>query len=348
VIIYLGLFLILIVLWASTKTSKSVRQGAYWFTFLVLFIFIAFRWEVGCDWSGYYHQYQIARGVLFEWWVMPEPAWWYFLSKLHQYGLNYEWSNVFSALCFFAGSHILAKRQPDALAFLILLFPILMVNIAMASLRQAIAIGFVSAAFVAFTDRRLLWFLALILTGSQFHSSAVVFLLLAPMVGGNYSRKRLALGVILGVPGMLALASGDAAETATTRYVGANIDAAGALFRVGFLGLSGFVFLWTVRKSWQKSFPHDFKLVMIGALMMVGALVLLPLSSVIADRLAYYLTPIQAVIFARIPYLPLKKDTRAALSSLSWIGVSAIFVVWLAMSSLFALCYTPYQTWLLG
>jgi hypothetical protein len=250
VTIYFGLFMILTALWGGVRSSAAARQAAYWFTFAVLFIFVAFRWEVGCDWSGYLNQYEIARYMIFDW-TISEPLWWLMLGQVQEYGLDYEWVNVLSAVFFFAGTHVLARRQPDALAYLVLLFPVLMVNMAMSGLRQAIAVGFVSAAFVAFADRNLIRFLLPVLLASQFHSSAAVFLLLAPLVGGNYSRKRLVLGILLGIPGMIALASADAAETAATRYIGTNLNAAGALFRVGFVGLSGLIFLcYTPYQNW--------------------------------------------------------------------------------------------------
>src|SRR5690606_36892243 len=124
---------------------------------------------------------------------------------------------------------------PDRLAFLVFLFPVLLVHIGMSGIRQAAAIGIVCIALTAFMDRRLIRFILLIGVASAIHSSAMVFLLLAPLVGGGYSRGRIFLAVLLAVPGTLILLSSAAAEVAISRYIDTDIDAAGAVFRVGLL-----------------------------------------------------------------------------------------------------------------
>jgi EamA domain-containing membrane protein RarD len=86
---------------------------------------------------------------------------------------------------------------------------------------------------------------------------------------------------------------------------------------------------------------------MIGALMMAAMFVLVPISSVIGDRLGYYLVPIQAMIFARIPFLPIRQN-RAVYVALPYIGLLTVFVVWTSLSWHFQQCYLPYQTWLFG
>ncbi|TVR44671.1 MAG: hypothetical protein EA386_13775 [Rhodobacteraceae bacterium] len=151
----------------------------------------------------------------------------------------------------------------------------------------------------------------------------------------------------LAIPGSLLLLSGEAGEVATSRYVGTGVDAAGAAFRVGFLAVSALYFFWYLRRNWREEFPQDFKLAMIGALLMLLMMGLLPLSSVIADRLAYYLIPIQAMIFARIPFLSLRKD-RSLHVALPYILTLAVFAVWASLSWHFERCYIPYQTWLFG
>ena len=59
-----------------------------------------------------------------------------------------------SSAIFFLGVHVLARRQPDPLGFLVLLFPILIINMPMSGIRQGAAIGLLCIAFVAFIDRR--------------------------------------------------------------------------------------------------------------------------------------------------------------------------------------------------
>jgi hypothetical protein len=217
----------------------------------------------------------------------------------------------------------------------------------MSGIRQGAAIGVMCMAFVAFNDRALVRFVVYTVIAAGLHSSALIFLLLTPLVGGNYSRGRLALAVLLAIPGSLALMSGESADVATTRYLETDIEAAGGAFRVGFLAVSAVYFLLFLKRKWQRSFPEDFKLAMIGTLLMIAMLALLPISSVIADRLAYYLIPIQAMMFARIPYLPWKAD-RTIHIVLPYLAILGLFVIWSTRSWLFEVCYLPYQSWLFG
>lgn len=315
---------------------------------LALFLFSAFRFEVGCDWTGYINQFATFNALsLPDAFEQREPLWTSLFVIQNWLGLPYPWINVASSAIFFCGIDRLARRQPDPLAFLILLFPVLILNMPMSGIRQASAIGMMCIAFVAFIDRKLMRFIVLTIVAAGLHSSAIVFLLLAPLVRGSYSKTRLALTGVLALPGALALLSTGAAETATSRYVATSIDAAGAAFRVGLLALSAVFFFAQLRRKWAENFPGDVKLVVIGSLAMLALAALLPISSVISDRLGYYFIPIQTMILARLPFLPFHGN-RQLISALPYLGLFVVLAVWVYSSSLFAQCYLPYQTWLFG
>ena len=269
------------------------------------------------------------------------------MNGLQYLGLPYPWLNVASSAIFFLGVHALARRQPDPLGFLILLFPILIINMPTSGIRQAAAIGIICIAFVAFVDKKLISFIFWTLLAASLHNSASIFLLLAPMVGGSFSKKRLLMATILAVPGVLILSGTESAELATDRYVESGIDAAGSAFRVGLLWISGVVYVVFLAGQWKDTFPQDYKLASVGALIMCAIIFLVPLSTVIGDRLAYYLIPIQTAIFARIPYLPIKKSRRIY-SSAPYIGLVVVLLVWTSLSRHFQICYVPYQNWLFG
>jgi len=311
-------------------------------------VFSAFRFEVGCDWSGYLNHWNFQKYSTLDFALTNrEPAWWALVQGLQSLGLSYPWLNVASSAIFFAGVHVLARRQMDPLGFLILMFPILIINLPMSGIRQGAAIGIMCIAFVAFMDKRLFWFTAWTLLASTFHNSAIVFLLLIPFANGDYTKERVLIAAILAVPGAFLLSSGAAAELAFSRYVGTGVDAAGAAFRVGLLLITGFGYFLVLRRKWEHAFPEDYKLASVGALMMCAMMVLVPLSTVIGDRLGYYLIPIQAVMFARIPYLPIQ-NSRAFYSAAPYVGLGLVFIVWISLSGHFAQCYVPYNSWIFG
>lgn len=347
-ILYTIIFNLMVLGRYALSGKERLRNQLYPYLLILLFAFVAFRFNVGCDWSGYLNQFRIqGASTLQESLENLEPLWWLMMGGIHWLDLPYPWVNVAAASIFFVGVHFLARRQPDRLGFLILLFPILIINMPMSGIRQGAAIGIMCFAFTAFLDKKLFWFLGWTLVASMFHSSAIVFLLLAPLVNGTYGRTRLILAAGLALPGAYILATGAAVDQATLRYIGTGLDSAGAAFRVGLLLLTGAGFFLLLNNKWKRFFPQDFKLVNIGALMMVAMIVLVPLSTVVGDRLGYYLVPIQAIILSRIPYLSLGASRHIYIAA-PYLGLVAVFAIWTSLSGHFQLCYIPYDTWILG
>ncbi|MFN3661819.1 EpsG family protein [Yoonia sp.] len=346
--LYLGLANMLFLLRLSLAQAKRLSRQLYYAVLLGLFAFSAFRFQVGCDWSGYYFQYLAAAGR--DWATIAagrEPIWWAILSGIHATGLPYPVANIVSSAVFFIGVHVLARRQPDPLGFLVLLFPVLIINMPMSGIRQGAAIGLLCIAFTAFTDRRPVWFTFWVVLAAGFHSSVLVFLLLVPVATGRYNKTRLATAALLAVPGAILLMGGDSAEVASSRYIGTGVEAFGAAFRVGFLGLSAMYFFLFIRKKWMRHFPQDYSLASVGAIGMALAFLVVPVSSVIGDRLGYYLIPIQAMIFARLPFLSFR-SSQSLHSALPYLAVLLIFAVWTQTSGHFRQCYMPYDSWLFG
>jgi len=346
--LYIGLTTFLFLLRYALARDRGVRKQIYFLVLVTLFMFSAFRYQVGCDWSGYYYQY--LKAANFDWSSITEirePIWWAILGWINDTGLPYPVANIVSSAVFFLGVHVLARRQPDPLGFLVLLFPILIINMPMSGIRQGAAIGLLCIAYVAFIDRRPLWLTFWVVLATGFHSSALVFMLLLPISTGRFTQYRLIVAAVLAVPGVLFLASSEAAELATSRYLETELDAAGAIFRVGLLGLSALYFFIFLRKKWRRTWPQDYSLVVIGAIGMALMILLIPVSSVVGDRFSYYLVPIQTMIFARFSFLPFRANA-ALHSALPYLILVLIFTVWTQMSGIFDRCYNPYQTWLFG
>ena len=346
--IYVAIFVALILLRYAVAGQARLRDQLYPIVLLLLFLFSAFRFEVGCDWSGYLNQFEIQRvNTLAVALQQREPLWWAIMEGIIRLGLPYPWINVAASLIFFTGMHALAKRQPDPLGFLILLYPILIINMPMSALRQGAAIGVLAFAFLAFVDRRLFRFVFFVLLASTLHASAMIFLLLAPLVKGRYSKSRLFLAALLALPGAFFLSQTQSAETGASRYINTGIEAAGAAARVALLVMSGLFFFALLRNNWRRQYPVDFKLVSIGALIMLALAPLIPISTVIADRLGYYFVPIQAIMLARVPYLPLRQS-RKILAAAPYLVLLLVFTVWTILSWHFHQCYLPYRSWIFG
>lgn len=326
------------------RYGRSIRRFLYWFFLITLTIFVGFRYEVGCDWLAYEGHYAFGSEAAFlQSLNLRDPGHWLLISYLNSLELPYISLNFVASGIFFLGIHFLAKRQPDPLAFIVLCFPILIINMPMSAIRQGMAIGFLCLAYVAFIDRRTLLFIFWILVGLLFHSSIVVFLLLVPFVRMRFNIQNIVFGFVIFIPFILAILQTDAAEVANSTYLKEGAaEAAGGIFRLGILSFSGIYFLIAFSSSWRKQFPLDYQLARLGSLMMVFFILLFFVSSVIGDRFGYYLIPLQAMIFSRIPYLQLGRF-RKLHAAMPYILLTTVFGVWTTTSWHFSYCYVPYQ-----
>jgi hypothetical protein len=216
----------------------------------------------------------------------------------------------------------------------------------MSGLRQAAAIGLMCFALVSFTRNKPISFALFTIIASGFHSSACIFLLLTALVGRGHLKTRLFASLLLAVPGVFFLVSGESADLAISRYVGAGIDAQGALYRTALLFFTGLGFVTFLRTDWEYKYPNDFRLILFGAVMMMLVLPLVGFSSVIADRLGYYLVPLQTAIFARIPFLELRRNA-IVLAIFPYVLLFSVLTVWTIWSVHFNYCYLPYDSWIL-
>lgn len=332
----------------NLANDKIERRYIYYFVLFILFFLSAFRYKVGCDWDPYYNLFR--NSLELDWSYLftgnREILFWFIILFLHEMNLPYPFLNIISSGIFFIGIHVLARRQPDPLAFLVLLFPILIMGMAMSGIRQGSAIGIICIALVSFMDRRPINFLFWVIVASGLHTSSILFLVLLPFATGRLNNYSFGLAMLLSIPGLILLSFLDTANWAVETYVGTGREAYGGIFRVSFLSLSAFYFFLFVKKKWKQNFPKDYSIVYLGSIGMILTLFLVPVSSVIGDRIGYYFIPMQAMIFARLPYLPFKTNYSLNVA-LPYIFTFVIFITWTQASWIFQACYLPYENLIL-
>ncbi len=342
---YIGVYALLLAAGAASIGQPRLRRQLYVILLVALFCFVAFRYEVGCDWTGYLVIYQ-TQGIQDMGAALRsrEPLFQVANELLHRFNLDYPYINVIAAAVYFGGFHRLARRQPDPLGMLILSFPLLILHLAMSGIRQAMAVGILCVAINAFNDRRVAVYVAMVVLAGAFHTSALIFLALTPFVLGKFSPRNAVIAAVIALPGLVAMASGEQFTVYYDRYVGTSIDAAGAPFRTALMTLTGLVFFVFFRRSWKTDWTGDYKFIWISA----GAMLLLfPMSffsSVIADRLAYYFMPAQLIMLSRVSALGGGRFSPLIVAS-PFLAGAAVLLVWTVMSSLFVQCYVPYAVW---
>ncbi len=346
--LYIFIFVALILLRYSLLGHKTLQWQFYPLILLFLYLFTAFRFQVGCDWSTYYQIYEAydlitENGLI----ALREPMWWILMGVLNKLGASFVWVNVASATIFFFGIDKLARKTPDPLAFLIMLFPILIINIPMSAIRQAAALGILCYAFSTFLEKKQIKFIFLVILATGFHTSALLFIPLVMFINGKNSYKRIIAAILIELPllGLMWLSS--YAEAKSKAYVGSGYDAEAAIFRSGILAITALVFFLFYKNQWREKFPYDYNFVHITSLGMLANFFIVFFSTVISDRLGYYFIPMQAIIFARLPKFS-GSQFRLFFVAAPYLGLLLVFLVWIALSPHFNSCYLPYQTWIFG
>ena len=103
-----------------------------------------------------------------------------------------------------------------------------------------------------------------------------------------------------------------------------------------------------LRSAWKEKFPRDYDLVRLLAFAMLPLLPISALSSIAADRLAFYLMPTQLMIFARMPVLLARARHARDWEVLPYVLLGGFLIVWVTASPLATACYLPYDNYLLG
>ena len=333
-----------------TRLFSNRRSQSYLYPvlFVFLIVFAGLRWEVGCDWRNYLRHYEVVSIPDFSPWNMPiEQGWWFLIDTIEGLGFPYFVVNLVVAAIFFSCIHQFAKRQNDPFAFLIILFPMLILGMVMAAIRQAVAIGFVTLALMAFADRAPKRMTLWILLASSFHVSALVFSPLIALSWGRLNMARISVSLVLALPIAALVVFSESADNATDSYVGTEIVARGALIRVGSLLSTAVLFWFFLRKSFRTYSPEDYSIAILFTFASFALLAIMGQSSVIADRLSYYLVPLQAMVIVRAQVLP-GIQNRQFLLAAQWLVLTVALITWMTVSTHFRGCYVPYQNLLLG
>jgi len=233
-------------------------------------------------------------------------------------------------------------------AFLVLAFPVLVIQLGMSGMRQAMALGFLMLALVSFTNRERALTAIWVLVAAQFHASAVIFLPIALLVGRHLSTQRILIALGLLGPVVVYLLQ-DRLGVYSDRYIeqiyGEN-SSAGAWFRYALVVLPFFLLARWYRRV-EVRFTETIELM---RLFMLIAFVLAPiglLSSVVLHRLVFYVMPVSIITLIAVAET-LAVVWRAKVIRLApFVVYGSYILVWFTLSGHAAKCYVPYQSWLM-
>jgi len=336
ILIYLALSL-------SALASNTRILLLAWTVFL--FFLAGFREWVGCDFGQYLARYELHQN--YSWadlTALNEPAFEAVNHILSLLGLHYMWLNaVISAILIFA-IYVFAKNRGVNTKYLALAFPILIVQLGMSGVRQALALALLFFALDAFIKKKRLMTGVFILAGGLFHTSVVAFLPLVFVIGKPISIWRLLGATLVALPVAIFFA-GDRLDVYQTRYIAEDVESFGAVYRVVLLLVTA-IFFELYRKRYAKLYPDEFPLMRIFSILSFAVAGIYFVSALAAHRLAFYVMSVHLLMLIRLPSVmrPNKPDPMITLAP--FVAYGAYIIVWFGLSDHAQACYIPYDSYL--
>lgn len=315
----------------------------------ILIIFAGTRYEVGCDWAGYLHRFNSL--YVRETWVsllsQAEAGFHLLNFAVIRSGFGFETLILVAStgylVCLVRFAHLSVKPVD----VLVLMFPILIVQLGMSGLRQALALGFLLLAFRAFVDQSRLMIALWVLVGSAFHLSALIFLPLALIAGRRSSIPRMIAALVILGP-VAAFLMGERLDLYEARYIeqeyGEN-SSAGAWYRYALVLIPFLVFEWKKRLI-ERHFPKLFPLLRLFSLITLALPIIGLMSSVAMHRLIFYVMPVSILAMICLAEVAFSRESRKIGRALPFIAYGLYMTVWFAGSRHASLCYVPYDSWL--
>lgn len=349
------MYLYFIIFWIPAFFGYFVRDRsqnrmlAYLFAaFLV--VFMGIRGDVGCDTLQYSSRFAyLYRGVG---WIeamrMGEGGFNWLNMAIIRLGLSFDALLIACALIFVACLMRFTRVVQRPLAYLVLCFPVVILQLGMSGLRQALATGFLMLAFANFVEKRRLMVAVWILVASQFHTSAIIFLPAVAIVGRKVSAVRLVAALVLVSP-LLALFLGDRMEVYNNRYVaqiyGEN-SSSGAWTRYVLILIPFFLFEWK-RRLIALRHPDVYQLLRLFAFISFALLPIGIVSSVALHRLGFYVLPFSILALLCVADSIFDRHSRQFAIAMPFVAYGAYITVWFMFSRHAAACFVPYKSWLI-
>lgn len=347
--IYLGIFAVLSLLGLSVPDRKAtpflILSGVF------LLWFMGGRYYVGCDFASYLARFENTLTELsYKQTVLaPEAGFQFLIASVKALGLPYVWLNVCASLILLICMLFFCRAHRSPLMVLALLFPIVIVQLGMSGLRQALAVGFLMAASVPFMQGNRVWTGVLILVGAQFHASVIIFLPMAFLAGRPISAPRI-LAALMVLSPVAAYLLADRLEVYSERYideVSGAISSGGGRIRF-VLMLIPALFFMRFHARVRAKFPHVYGLLKLFVLITLSLIPVAVLSSIALHRLNYFVMPFSILTYVYLSFAIFPASERTIGRLLPVLIFGSYSIAWFLTSRHADICYLPYQNYSLA
>ncbi len=308
----------------------------------VLTVFVGIRFNIGGDWHEYINIFRAIGDLDFlPSLLFTDPNYGAINWIANKSGLGIIFVNMLCSVIFFIGLAMFCKRQNYPWVGVMVAIPYLVFVVAMGYTRQASAIGLVLLAFCSAIDGNGKKFLFYIVLATLFHKSAALTALLYPIINSSNSFKSyfaLALGISL-----LLYIMGDTIAAHLSIYLFSDeISSEGGSIRIVMNIITALIF-FIFMKIFKERLPNPvYKLIYGLSFFSFASMLMILVSTTVADRLTLYAIPVQILVYSNISLLFSGKHKLIAVIFPALISFTTL-VVWLNYSPYASCCWIPYD-----
>ena len=331
----------------AAVASKARRKHSI-FPFLVVgcafALFIGLRHHVGGDWGNYARYFdKVKIQTLTEVITSSDPGYGVLNWLMHRWELDIYGVNMICAIIFLTGLIVCCRQQPRPWLGFAVAFPYLVVVMGMGYTRQGVALGLFFLAISCMERGYFKRYLLYVAIAAFFHKSALLMVSFGVFL--HYKGWKLRVfAILLAGFGLWDLLLAESQELLWREYVeSTRYYSEGARVRVVMNLVPGLILIY-FRKRWKEIYPN-YMFWLILSIASLLSVFLVEFASTAVDRMALYLTPLQVVVFARLPTLIRKEISPKFLAMGIVLGYALVLFVWLNYATN-AVRWLPYQNWL--
>jgi hypothetical protein len=321
------------------------KKKIIFLTFLFLFLFIGLRDNIGGDnvrYEAFYNSVKVGIENFIEGSESREKPLFYLINRIAIFfNGGSALVNCFSAFVFSISLIYFCIFSGNLYLGLTIAMPIQIIVIGMGYMAQSIALAFLMTAYVQFIKERKFFFLILIVTGSLFHASLIIF---APMIFINFFHKNFLQKFILFAITIIIIfiLLESYFNEMINNYILDDLSSPGAIYRLLLNFISVLIFLIFINK---KKLCTNYKILFyffsFNSLVLI-ILVNLSFATTAIDRIALYLNPIQILIINKFLITNFSANNRKIISTAFFIIYFVFMYTWFNFSN-YSSDWIPYN-----
>ncbi len=312
----------------------SLKKILYFILFIFLLLFVGLRHEVGGDWFSYIWYIQDLK-------TYPEKIFtfrsdWGFNGLLYLL-FNVEYNiyiiNIFCAFLFIGSLFLFAFNQNKPILVLFVALPYIINVIGMGYTRQSVGYAFLIFSILALQKNKNLLFFVLIIIGSLFHKSLILFLILY-FVNFNFNLKGITLLIVLAsISFVLIIYKLDTIQFYIYHYLGEgkHLSSTGTVFRY-LINLIPCLFILYYGTNFLTN-KSEKKILSLLILFTFSGLLFYQYAPTAFDRMGLYLTIVQLYFYSNLDLIIKNNFFRKFVYLFMYSFYFTINYVWLNFST---------------